>query len=109
MEKSELADNNSELNDEANLELTNERAQEIFERELTEGITDIEELRSLAEAKSGQVIRDNLEFEGKTVEVLRVNGLPMRFLKHWINSFEVRNNPSIWAKKASEFKSFNKG
>lgn len=83
--------------------LRNERAQEQFERELNKGLTDIDELLIFAENGMDGLSEKTREYDGTGVKVIRSEGYPLRFLKHSVNSGEIRKDPSIWTKEESEF------
>lgn len=84
-----------------------ERAQELFERELKKDITNIEDLEFFAKAEVEGLSLENINYNDKDIKVIHATGFPLKFLESSINSSFVADNPSIWTKNASEYSSFS--
>ena len=84
-----------------------DRAQELFERELKKDITNIEDLEMLAESGAEGLSIEHVTYKGKDVKIIDASGFPLKFLESSINSSLVADDPSIWTKNASEYSSFS--
>lgn len=84
--------------------------QESLEREFNSNLTPIDELKLYAESDDPRVTKETIEFQGKSIDVYKISGFPMRFLGHVINyregdtinkrgrilSEQLMENPALW-------------
>ena len=83
------------------------RAQELFERNLNETMTDIEELEFLAEAGAEGLSSELVDYEDKKVKVIYAAGYPLKFLKTMINSTRITEDPSLWTLNRENYPDFS--